>query len=122
MRQEFSRKTKRQILDRANGHCEGKHCHAVLKTGEGEYDHKLPCALGGDNSAENGQLLCNICHKIKTVTDIKQARKADRARDKQSGALAPKQTIKSKGFPKTRKKSQFDRSSPPFKSLFKDAS
>ncbi len=98
MRQNFTRKTKRTIIDRADGHCEG--CEAVLKTGEGECDHKIPCALGGDNSAENGQLLCNVCHKIKTVEDVKQTRKADRSRDKKSGAM------KKKPWPKPSKQSK----------------
>ncbi|MCP5019666.1 MAG: HNH endonuclease [Ketobacter sp.] len=98
MRKEFPRKILRQGLDRADGHCEG--CEAVLKTGECEGDHILPVALGGDCSLSNLQILCKTCHKIKTVKDVKRIRKADRSRDKKSGAM------KNKPWPKPPKQSK----------------
>lgn len=99
-RLEFNRATRRAIIDRANGHCEG--CQAVLKTGEGEVDHILPDALGGKPEASNGRLLCRVCHKAKTGDDIRRIRSADRQRDKRSGAMPPaKVKIRSAGFPKT---------------------
>ena len=58
-RKEFTRKTKAAILKRANGHCEA--CGAVLKKGETEVDHILPCSLGGDNTPANGRALCKVC-------------------------------------------------------------
>ena len=87
MRQEFSRKTLREALRRANGRCENIECQAVLKPGEGEGDHRTPCALGGDNSLANCQITCRVCHKAKTALDIGMIRKADRQRDRASGGL-----------------------------------
>lgn len=87
-RKEFSRKTRQAIIQRANGRCEV--CKAVLKTGEGEVDHILADALGGEPTIANGRLLCNVCHKTKTATDISMIRKADRQRDKRTGAMKSK--------------------------------
>ncbi|TBY60187.1 HNH endonuclease [Rhizobium leguminosarum bv. viciae] len=96
-RLEFSRKTKATIIARAAGYCEA--CSAVLKPGEGEVDHILPCALGGEPTVVNGRLICRVCHVAKSATDIRSIRKADRSRDKATGAISPKQKIKSAGFP-----------------------
>jgi len=100
-RKEFTRKTKAAIIKRANGHCEA--CKAVLKPREGEIDHVLPCSLGGDNSPANGRLLCRVCHKAKTKGDVQKTRKADRQRDKATGAMQSKTKLKSRGFNKTPK-------------------
>jgi 5-methylcytosine-specific restriction endonuclease McrA len=86
-RLEFSRKAKAIIIARANGQCDA--CGAVLKPGEGDIDHILPCALGGLPEAANGRLICRVCHKAKTADDIRRIRKADRQRDKHSGAVKP---------------------------------
>jgi len=91
---EFARKVKAQIIARANGKCEK--CSAMLKTGEGEVDHILPCALGGEATVANGRLLCRVCHVEKTVGDIKAIRKSDRQRDKSTGAVRPKSALSSR--------------------------
>lgn len=119
-RQEFNRKTRKHIIDRANGKCEV--CKAVLKTGEGEVDHILPCALGGDNSPANGRLLCKVCHKSKTKSDVRSTRKADRQRDKESGAVKSKGKLQSRGFAKTQKASRSGKASLPPRQLFKSES
>jgi 5-methylcytosine-specific restriction endonuclease McrA len=95
---EFTRKTKRFIFDRANGCCEK--CKAVLKTGEGEVDHILPCELGGEPTPANGRLLCRVCHREKTANDIRRIRSSDRQRDKASGVIRAAGKIKSQGFAK----------------------
>ncbi|MGR9130819.1 HNH endonuclease [Rhizobium leguminosarum] len=95
-RLEFNRKTKAAIIARAAGKCEK--CAAVLKKGEGEVDHVLPCALGGEPTIANGRLICRVCHVEKTATDIRSIRKADRVRDKSTRAVVPKQKIRSQGF------------------------
>jgi 5-methylcytosine-specific restriction protein A len=100
-RLEFSRKTKAIIIARAAGKCEA--CSAVLKPGEGEVDHILPCALGGEPTVANGRLICRVCHVAKSANDIRSIRKADRSRDKATGAIAPKQKIRSAGFPVSQK-------------------
>lgn len=97
MRLEFSRKTRAIAFERCKGLCDG--CGARLKVGEAEYDHVLPAALGGNASAENCQVLCKVCHRGKTTTDVQRIRKADRQRDRASGAIVAKQRIKSAGFP-----------------------
>lgn len=91
-RLEFSRAVRRQVEARAGGCCENKRCGAVLKKGEGEYDHILPAALGGEATVANCMLICRQCHKDKTAADVKRIRKADRQRDKDRGTY-----IRSKG-------------------------
>lgn len=102
-RREFSRKVRAAVFLRAGGKCE--RCHAKLKTGEGEVDHVLPCALGGEPTIENAELLCRVCHRGKTDQDIGRIRKADRQRDKHLG-IFPKPIgnarMPSRPFPNTR--------------------
>ena len=65
-RKEFTRRTKLQAWDRTEGHCE--ECTVKIRPGNGpEYDHRIPCELGGDNSPENCQVLCKNCHGTKTT-------------------------------------------------------
>ncbi|GAC1042311.1 HNH endonuclease [Rhizobium sp. No.120] len=100
-RMEFNRKTKAAIIARAAGHCEK--CKAVLKSGEGEVDHILPCALGGEPTIANGRLLCRVCHAEKTADDIRRIRKSDRQRDKATRAIRPASKLRSAPFPKSDK-------------------
>lgn len=95
---EFTRNIKAQIITRANGKCEK--CSAILKAGEGEVDHILPCALGGEATDANGRLLCRVCHVEKTADDIRRVRKSDRQRDKASGALRAKSALAGRKQPK----------------------
>ena len=96
-RQEFTRKVRKHIIDRANGKCDV--CELPFKPGARvEVDHILPCELGGTNDASNGRALCPSCHKAKTTEDIRRIRKADRQRDKASGASRKPTKMKSRGF------------------------
>lgn len=97
-RVEFNRAARRAIIERASGKCEK--CSATLKPGEGEVDHILPCSLGGKAEIANGWLLCRVCHVEKSGNDIRRTRKADRQRDRFSGAIVAKQRIRSAGFPR----------------------
>jgi 5-methylcytosine-specific restriction endonuclease McrA len=117
MRLEFSRKTKAIIIARAAGKCEA--CEAVLKPGEGDVDHILPCALGGEPTIANGRLICRVCHAEKTATDIRSIRKADRSRDKATGAIAPKQKIPGRGFPVSQKPERPARPTLPPRQLYR---
>jgi len=99
-RREFTRKIRQAALDRAKGHCDK--CKAVLKTHEGEVDHILPDILGGDPVLANAQVLCRVCHAEKTAVDIRRTRKADRARDKATGAVRPKGAIPTRPKPEKR--------------------
>lgn len=92
-RLEFSRKVRNQVFDRAAGHCENKACRAALKPGEGEYDHVLPAAFGGEATVANCMLICRACHKAKTARDIKSIRKSDRQRDKHRGTFKRKASL-----------------------------
>lgn len=110
MRRNFTRKMRQAAIERAAGHCEK--CKAALKPGEAEVDHVLPDVLGGEPILANAQVLCRVCHAAKTAGDIRQTRKADRQRDKASGAVRPKQSIKSRGFPKEAKSARASRKLP----------
>lgn len=95
-RTEFTMKTKRAAWDRADGVCEcgcGQEVGSKDPKSRPDYDHILPCALGGDNSLENCQCIRHDCHLIKTSSgDIKQIAKARRG-EKQRMGLTPKRAI-----------------------------
>lgn len=112
-RLEFSRKDKSKIIARANGKCEK--CGAILKAGEGEVDHILPCALGGEATVANGRLICRVCHVEKTAGDIRVIRKADRQRDKNNGAVKPASNLAGRKADKTEK---ISKPLPPRRSLY----
>ena len=65
-RAEFTRTTKLKAWDRAEGCCE--ECGRKITAGMGpEYDHRIACDLGGDNSLGNCVVLCRWCHAAKTT-------------------------------------------------------
>jgi 5-methylcytosine-specific restriction protein A len=98
---EFTRKQRLEIWVRAGGCCEK--CTARLKTGEGEYDHVIAQGYGGENTVENGQLLCRVCHREKTGIDKGITEKVKRIRDKATGVFPQsKAKIPSRPFPKAR--------------------
>lgn len=93
-RQEFSKATKLAAFERANGHCEV--CLSKIIT-RAEYDHRIPCALGGDNSLENCVCSCPKCHRTKTSErDVPAISKAVRLNEKRAGAR-----VKRGGFSKS---------------------
>ena len=98
-RREFSRKQRAEIILRATDAdgvlcCEG--CGLRLGKKPFEIDHIIAEELIIDKSRpltiEDGQLLGKVCcHRGgKTADDIRAIRKADRRRDKLSGAMKPK--------------------------------
>lgn len=88
-RREFPRKIKQAAFMRAKGKCEI--CTARLYPGKYRYDHVLPCALGGEPTLENCQVICSNCDTPKTYgKDIPMIAKADRQRAKHIGATKPK--------------------------------
>lgn len=89
-RQEFTRKIKAQAFQRANGRCEI--CTARLVPGKFRYDHILPDALGGQPTLENCKVQCIACDAPKTANDIRSIRKADRVRDRHTGAMPESRT------------------------------
>ncbi len=108
MRREFSRRLKAEIIMRStNGDglvcCEG--CGLVLGKKAYEIDHTIPEALvmdkGAKLKASDGKLLGKACcHTPKTADDIRRIRKADRQRDKHTGASSRPSRLQSAGFAK----------------------
>lgn len=93
MRQEFTSKTKLAAWERSNGICDT--CNLLIK-GRPEYDHILPCGLGGDNSLENCAVLCKPCHSLKTHSkdgDRAKMSKADRLKRKHLGIDRPNSSL-----------------------------
>ena len=99
-RVEFSGKVKDQEYKRADGKC--RKCGVPVQPTRERYDHILPCALGGQATLANCQLLCAPCHDEKTSKeDIPRIRKADRQRKAHIGAKpAPSKPMQSASFPK----------------------
>lgn len=84
MRREFSAKIKLAAFQRANGVCEM--CGAQLKPGRIEYDHRVPCALGGEATLKNCECICRECHSEKTHGQDRPAiYKAQRLEKKDAG-------------------------------------
>lgn len=66
---------KRAVLARSGGMCEADSCDNVGK----EFEHRIPVALGGDNTLENIWLACRACHREKTSNeDMPRIAKAER--------------------------------------------
>lgn len=107
-RREFPRKVRAAIVARAmnaDGQiaCEG--CGLILGRKKWQIDHTLAEALVLDKSrpltADDGKLLGQeCCHGPKTADDIRRVRKADRQRDRDTGASAKPARLRSAGFVK----------------------
>lgn len=105
-RREFPRRIRAAIILRATNAdgivcCEG--CGLVLGKKPFDVDHTLPEALVMDKSrpltAEDGKLLGKACcHTPKTADDIRRVRKADRQRDRDTGASARAPSLRSRSF------------------------
>lgn len=85
-RKNFTVKTKGLIRERSGGTCE---VHLVprcmypalpeaCKRVGAEVDHITPAYVEGPPTVENGAFLCGLCHKVKTVTDNKEAKRSNR--------------------------------------------
>ena len=91
MRLEFSKQVRRDALTRSNGFCEGilsdgTRCSANLWQKARHFDHVIPAAIGGDNSLQNCQCLCEPCHRVKTTKiDVPIIAKSKRISDKHNG-------------------------------------
>lgn len=68
-RAEFSTRTKLKAWERCQidgkPHCECG-CGLPICVKGPEYDHRIPCALGGDNSLGNCVVMRKSCHDAKT--------------------------------------------------------
>lgn len=96
-RQEFDRATKEAAWARAAGKCEI--CIQPFDGRRPEYHHKIPAALGGDNSLKNCKCICPPCHRIVTRDeDMPRITKAKRTERKRANIVPRKPKIKSRGF------------------------
>lgn len=96
-RREFSAKTKAQAFERAGGLCE--ECTARLGPGNVHYDHRIPDALGGENTLDNCQCLCTACHSRKTTKeDVPNISRAKRVNRKHIGAVKAKKKMPYRRF------------------------
>ena len=116
-RRNFTIKTKALIRERSAGVCEVHRVPRCMypalpeacKRDGSEVDHITPDWAGGDNTVENGAFLCGLCHKLKTVTDNKEAKKSNRIRgqaDKRaegSSKMGKRPWPKGRGFQGSRK-------------------
>ncbi|MBK8467864.1 MAG: HNH endonuclease [Chloracidobacterium sp.] len=87
---EFSKATKLSAWHRCGGFCECG-CGQKIISGNVEYDHRLPVALGGDSSVGNCVVLRTRCHLTKTVGfDRPAIDKAVRVKEKNAGLRKPR--------------------------------
>lgn len=101
-RREFSKKTRRLALERAEGMCEV--CGAPLRPGQYEFDHELEAFMGGDNSLENCVVKCKTCHDTKTQERRPVIDKTRRMAMKHAGTWPKsKAKIPSRPFQNTRR-------------------
>ena len=98
-REEFDAKVRRAAWERANGRCEGMvpglfdepvRCSAPIDIGGFHYDHVIPYWTCRDSTLENCQVLCRVCHRIKTDKDIADIAKIKRIKDRAIKARSPK--------------------------------
>lgn len=99
---DFPRSVRREALDRSRvdgmPRCEavgaeyglpaGQRCYIPLAKGF-EVHHVKEAEYGGDNSLGNALCICRLCHRFVTRAFVQGLRKADRVRDKASGAFKP---------------------------------
>lgn len=83
MRNEFSKRTKLDGWQRANGRCEN--CGIKLITGNVEYHHKTECTMAGDAALDNLQVLCRNCHSAITRSRAAVIAKSNRVRSRHIG-------------------------------------
>jgi HNH endonuclease len=112
-RRNFSSKTKALIRERSGGVCEVhlvprcmyRALPATCKRQGAEVDHITPAYVEGPPTVENGAFLCGLCHKLKTVTDNKMAKKSNRLKgNTQADRRAQRgSSMKSRGFQGSRK-------------------
>lgn len=88
-RQEFTSKTKVEAFALAKGRCQN--CTARLSVGNTEYDHEIPCGLGGSGDLRNCVVLCRNCHRAKTSSaDMPRITKAKRNYKAHAGVRKPR--------------------------------
>lgn len=130
MRREFTRNQREQIIERAkvDGVIRCEKCSLALKAGAYEIDHIIAEALRPEADKQKkitiaeGQLLGKCCHRGedgKTNKDVTLIAKAKRQYNAANGLKAPKQKIRSGGFPVSRKPERQPRPTLPPRQLYR---
>lgn len=86
-----------------------------------ELNHSIALIEGGENRESNLEPVLVDPHKKETKRQMAVKKKVSDIKKKHLGITQPKQTIPSKPFPKTRKKSRITKQSLPAKQLFRSA-
>jgi 5-methylcytosine-specific restriction enzyme A len=92
VRREFSAKTKLAAWQRCGGVCECG-CTTKLTGDRAEYDHRIPCGLGGGNDLDNCMVLLRGHHRTKTTEDVAHIAKAKRRELRHVGIRKPRAII-----------------------------
>jgi 5-methylcytosine-specific restriction endonuclease McrA len=93
VRKAIPRAIKAEVLRRSGGMCEAPGCGNVGR----DMEHRIPVALGGENTAENLWLACVPCHRAKTSgEDIPRIAKAKRQAG-ETGQTARRERAKAAG-------------------------
>lgn len=94
-RAEFSKRTRLEAFDRANGHCE--ECGINLRTRYVEYHHDSYDR--SDNSLGNARVLCRFCHGAITRERAPIIAKGNRIRERIAGI----KRVRGRALPGTRR-------------------
>lgn len=102
-------RVRQRIFDRDGGVCHL--CKLPIKPGETwQADHVVALINGGEHRETNLAPAHSHCHVGKTVLDVKEKAKVAKVRGKHTGAIRPKQSIKSAPFAKSEKRPRIDKS------------
>lgn len=112
-RRSFNKKDRARIFAASEGVCHL--CKGPIGIGEAwEIEHVIAWELTQDDSDENLRPAHVKCHKAKTHQQDRPAiNRAKRREAKHTGAIRPKQSISSAGFPKSGKRPLIDKSALP---------
>lgn len=104
---------------------EGNHCHlcgCAIDGKKWDLDHVIALINGGENRESNLKPAHRKCHVEKTAADVAEKARIAAVRKKHLGIRAPKQKIKSAGFPVSESAAKRQTKIPlPPRALFKPA-
>lgn len=104
-------RVRQRIFDDCGGKCHV--CGVVIVGKKWALDHVKALVNGGENRQSNLKPVHIACHAVKTAADVAEKAKVAKVRGKHTGAIRPKQTIKSAPFPSTPKSPRIDKSAIP---------
>ena len=87
-RKQFSKRDLSKRLAEFGGKCRMCGCTIDATTGL-EWDHRIPLAIGGDDTLDNLEPLCIRDHRLKTKGDVKRIAKTTRQRQRNLGIRKP---------------------------------